>query len=401
MKIDVIDTGKGIKPEDLNKLFGDFVQVDLEANKGIEGTGLGLAITKNFVKAMGGEISVSSVYGEGSKFSITLPQKIHLHEPISQLSLNHNNSSAETKTLGFIAPSAKILVVDDVDTNIMVVRGLLADYETQTDSCLSSIEAIEKVKINNYDLVFMDHMMPEMDGIEATKIIREFNKDLPIIALTANAISGMREMFLENGFNDFLSKPIEAKKLNKILEEWIPKEKQQTCEKKIYSKGRDNSLLKFFVKDAKSAIQTLQKTTEEENLRLFTITVHAMKSALANIGEKELSAKADELETAGRNEDLAFLNSQTAEFLTQLQEIIDQKDEILSKCEKNNQKGDSPRIDKEVLRKLKNALENYDISAIDQAVNILQNFSEAEAIIEKILLGDYDEAIAAIEILLG
>jgi len=145
----------------------------------------------------------------------------------------------------------------------------------------------------------------------------------------------------------------------------------------------------------------LQKTTEEENLRLFTITVHAMKSALANIGEKELSAKADELETAGRNEDLAFLNSQTAPFLTQLQEIIDQKDEILSKWEKNNQKGDSPRIDKEVLRKLKNALENYDISAIDQAVNILQNFSEAEAIIEKILLGDYDEAIAAIEILLG
>ena len=403
LEISVNDTGKGIKPEDLQKLFGDFVQVDLAANKGIQGTGLGLSITKSLIEAMDGKINVSSVYGRGSRFTIELPQKINSFETISESALSQNSSAAESGALSFTAPTAKVLLVDDIDTNIIVAQGLLSSYEIQTESCFRGIDAVEKVRSGFYDLVFMDHLMPETDGVEATKLIREFNKDLPIIALTANAISGMREMFLENGFNDFLSKPIENKKLHKILEEWIPKEKQQICENKICSKGCDYNLpnlLKFFVKDAKTAIKTLQKTIEDGNVKLFTITVHAMKSALANIGEKELSAKADELEIAGRNEDLDFLNTQTAPFLKQLQEITDQKEEILSKSGKNNQKGDNPQIDSEVLQKLKIALENYDLSEISKTAEHLTDFKEAENILESILIGEYEKAIKEIEVLL-
>jgi CheY-like chemotaxis protein/anti-sigma regulatory factor (Ser/Thr protein kinase) len=227
LQIDVIDTGKGIKEEDLKKLFGDFVQVDLTNNRGIEGTGLGLAITKSLVKAMGGSINVKSEYGKGSTFTITLPQEINSLEHTA--SLNFNTTTAKTvnnKTIVFLAPRAKILIVDDIVLNLRVAKGLMSPYNMQVDLSSSGADAIEKIKNENYDLVFMDHMMPEMDGVETTKRIREFNRELPIIALTATAIVGMKEMFLGNGFSDFLPKPIDIRKLNEILEKWIPKEKR-------------------------------------------------------------------------------------------------------------------------------------------------------------------------------
>ena len=222
---EVSDTGRGIKSEDITKLFSDFVQVDLAANKGVEGTGLGLAITQNLVRLMDGDIKVESIYGEGSKFSITLPQGIHSLEPVAELNLNTEHINAiKSKIETFSAPNAKVLVVDDIGINLRVAKGLLAPYNMKIDLCLSGSEAIEKIKNNHYDLVFMDHMMPEMDGMEAVKQIREFSPNLTIIALTANAVSGMREKFIENGFNDFLSKPIDTRKLNDILEKWIPRE---------------------------------------------------------------------------------------------------------------------------------------------------------------------------------
>ena len=418
LTMDVKDTGKGIKSENISKLFGDFAQMDLEANKGIEGTGLGLAITKNLINAMGGEISVSSIYGEGSTFSITLPQKIHSSEPISQLPLNHNNYTCESKTLGFIAPNAKVLIVDDIDTNIMVVCGLLNFYEIQTDTCLNGADAIEKVKNNAYDFVFMDHMMSEMDGIETTKRIREFNRDIPIIALTANAVSEMKKMFLENGFNDFLPKPIETQKLNNILEKWIPKVKQKPCEKELKSDekidliingidiklgmgrtgGTKNYLrtLEVFYKDGNKKIEKIMDCLKSGNYHLYTTHTHALKSALANIGAENLSEAANKLEIAGKQKNIDFINSQNEDFLTKLSLLLNNINEILSKNKKENQS-----IDPEVLRKLKNALAIYDLTAIDEAANILRNFKEAENIVEYILFGGYDEAAEAVEVLLA
>jgi len=228
LKIEVIDTGKGIKEEDLKNLFGDFVRVDLASHKSIEGTGLGLAITKNLVEAMDGNIKVESVYGKGSTFTIIIPQKIISMEPIADLNLNTDRINiVNDKIAVFHAPDAKILIVDDIAINLKVAKGLMSPYNMQVDMCLSGAEAIEMIKEKDYDLVFMDHMMPEMDGIKATKIIRKFNAEIPIVALTATAVVGMKEMFLENGFDDFLSKPIDTRKLNEILEKWIPKNKQE------------------------------------------------------------------------------------------------------------------------------------------------------------------------------
>ncbi len=226
LTINVADSGKGIKPKDLKKLFDEFVQVDMESRKSTEGTGLGLAITKNLLTAMGGDISVQSEYGKGSTFTLKLPQKISSDVLFDSL----ENDSAAIK---FNAPNARVLVVDDIEANLKVAKGLMQPYKMQIDLCQSGIEAIEMVKANSYDLVLMDQMMPEMDGVEATKLIRVMAgenphyAELPIIALTANAVSGAKEMLFSKGFSDFLSKPIDTIELNSILEKWIPKEKQE------------------------------------------------------------------------------------------------------------------------------------------------------------------------------
>ncbi|MCL2009686.1 MAG: response regulator [Synergistaceae bacterium] len=238
--MEVADSGKGIKREDMEKLFSDFTQFDLEKNKGIEGTGLGLAITHRIVKAMGGSIGVESEYGKGSKFTITLPQKYHERETHGSEAPAAAETPDDSKGIitadsaaTFTAPDAKILVVDDILTNLKVARGLLSPYKVQITPCKSGMTAIEAIQSKDYDLVFMDHMMPEMDGVEATRRIRKmgaedpYYKNVPIVALTANAVSGTREMFLENGFDDFLSKPIDTDKLNSILETWVPKSKQE------------------------------------------------------------------------------------------------------------------------------------------------------------------------------
>ena len=221
LTIEVADSGMGIKKEDIEKLFTDFVQLDPVKNSGIEGTGLGLAIAQRLVKEMGGNISAQSEYGKGSTFTITLPQGISSNTIIGHRSV----------VSIFKAPKAKVLVVDDVPVNLTVAKGLLAMYEVQIHTCINGEEAVEAVQAEEYDLVFMDHMMPGMDGLEATAIIRRLKGErfqkLPIVALTANAILGTEEMFLQSGFDDYLSKPINIQKLNAVLVRWIPTEKQK------------------------------------------------------------------------------------------------------------------------------------------------------------------------------
>lgn len=231
LTMSVSDTGIGIKEENMKFLFNDFVQFNLASDKNIEGTGLGLAITKNLVTAMNGSIDVVSEYGKGSTFTVSLPQQIYSSETISgSVSIN---PSKILNTNTFTAPDAKILIVDDISANLKVAEGLMQLYEAKIDLCLSGQNAIDLVKLNHYDLIFMDYMMPEMDGIETTKIIREmgekdnFYKKIPIIALTADAVIGAKEKFTTNGFNDFLPKPIDVAELNVILKKWIPIEKQK------------------------------------------------------------------------------------------------------------------------------------------------------------------------------
>ncbi|MCL2200200.1 MAG: response regulator [Defluviitaleaceae bacterium] len=216
------DTGIGIKQEDLEHLFEGFFTVNAGRHRDVEGTGLGLTITKNLLELMDGSIEVASEFGKGSEFMIRLPQKLY----------QGTDEDCDQPILLFTAPMANILIVDDIEINLMVCEELLKQYKVKVHTCPSGEDAVEAVKNHDYDLVLMDYMMPKMDGIEATKIIRslENRTSLPIIALTANAIVGSKEMFLENGFNDFLTKPIEVPGLHNILKKWIPEDKQHKTE---------------------------------------------------------------------------------------------------------------------------------------------------------------------------
>ncbi len=353
--IEAADSGRGIRPEDISKLFNDFVQIDLVKNKGIEGTGLGLAITRSLVKAMGGAIEVRSEYGKGSVFTVELPQGIGRPDGVA----GEASSPAQFK-----APTARALVVDDVSTNLAVAEGLLSIYDIDVDTCLSGAESIEAVTMHDYDLVFMDHMMPGMDGIEAVAQIRALGgryAELPIIALTANAVSGMKEMFERSGFNGYISKPIEISKLGAVLERWIPKEKQviqpreeaasddkqvvrhesgaaaDKAPSDIKIEGLDTAkglemmhgnaqiykrIIGVFHKGGREKINEINDALGASDLRLYTTYVHGLKSALASIGATELSAMALALEMAGRDGNRGYIDERTPVFIDGIESLL-------------------------------------------------------------------------------
>ncbi|MDR1840872.1 MAG: response regulator [Holophagales bacterium] len=231
----VADSGIGIKSEDMPKLFGEFARVDQKRNTSIEGTGLGLSIARSLCRAMGGDITVTSEYGVGSTFTATLIQSVSEWKPAEDIAVV-TAASPGAKRASFIAPEAEILVVDDFSSNLMVAEGLLAPYKMRVFTCMNGREAIELVKARHFDLVLMDHMMPEMDGMEATAAIRALGgrfAELPIAALTANVVSGMKEKFLAGGFNDFLAKPIDTEDLDTALKNWIPAAKRRGTDGEI------------------------------------------------------------------------------------------------------------------------------------------------------------------------
>ncbi len=429
--IEVADSGRGIAQEDMSILFDAFVQLDVAKNKGIEGTGLGLAITYKLVKAMNGDIAVQSEYGKGSVFTVTLPQGISAREIFV----------AEAAAKAFIAPTARVLVVDDVRTNIQVAQGLLSFYEMTVDTCLSGYEAIEAVKRRGYDLVFMDHMMPEMDGVEAARRIRELDagRNLPIIALTANAVSGMREMFLQNGFDDFLSKPIDTAKLNAVLERWLPKEKQ--VEAALEDDGADAApdigqvratfslrgvdtdmglsraggsqtnylrTLSIFRGDAAAKSGEMREALKNDDLPSLALYAHALKSASANIGALGISDQAKALEEAGKSGGADFVNANANAFLADLETLAQDIDRIIAVTKKAAAQTPSDLgALKTILTALKTALAAVDIEEIDKNAHELQDFSHTagaesavEAILRMVLIGNFDEAEVRIDGLL-
>jgi PAS domain S-box-containing protein len=251
----VKDTGIGIRKEDFSKLFGNFQQLDGSANHGIVGTGLGLAITKNLVTMMDGEIAFDSEYGRGSVFTVFLPLT------------GGDPDQAERKTLSsrvIARDGVKVLVVDDNRINLKVALAFLAAHNIRTDTALDGFEAVSKVKTTSYDLIFMDHMMPGMDGIEAVRRIRrladegagggERFKNVPVIALSANAVSGVREMFFAAGMNDFIPKPIDAADLNMKLSRWLPAEKIARFEAPASGSGGPPSVQSGGVIDRKTGL---------------------------------------------------------------------------------------------------------------------------------------------------
>lgn len=222
LHVDIIDSGQGIKDEDKDKLFSSFTRLNEQKNQSIEGTGLGLAITKQLVAMMNGSISVESTFGVGSTFSVDIPQVVIDSTPVGDFNPARGNKGKSNKKfkITFLYPEGRVLIVDDNKTNLIVASGLLKPTKMKVTTATSGDEAIALMKENEYDLIFMDHMMPVKDGIETLHEIQTiFGNDYktPIIALTANAISGMRDMYLQEGFNDYLTKPISTKQLEEVL----------------------------------------------------------------------------------------------------------------------------------------------------------------------------------------
>ncbi len=248
LSFSVKDTGIGIAKEDLEKLFEEYVRLDEKKNRHIEGTGLGINIVTTLLQLMGSELKVDSVYGEGSDFYFTIRQEIVDAEPIGDLEERIRSRATEYHyDINFTIPDVQILVVDDNTMNRTVFTELLKNLECTIDQAESGAQALEKSQETAYDLIFMDHMMPGMNGIEALHHIRERaddpNRDTPVIALTANAVTGAREMYLSEGFNDFLTKPIVPEKLEALIFEQIPQEKKKPGKPKetAEEKDRDSS----------------------------------------------------------------------------------------------------------------------------------------------------------------
>jgi len=222
------DTGQGMKPDDVERLFSEYSRFNASANRATEGTGIGMSITKRLVELMDGLILVESVYGRGSVFSVMVIQdtvdcdKIGAELAKQLQSFTFTAEKISAKTTHEQMPYGKVLVVDDVDINLYVAEGMLSQYGLNIDMAFSGMDAINLVNSGKeYDVIFMDHMMPQMDGIETTRKLRESGYRGCIVALTANALVGNSEMFLENGFDGFVSKPIDIIQLDKILNEHV------------------------------------------------------------------------------------------------------------------------------------------------------------------------------------
>ena len=550
LTIIVSDSGKGIKQEDIKKLFTEFTRFDIMNNAGIEGTGLGLAITHSLVKAMGGKIEVISIYGAGSTFTVTLPQQIISSQKLAvvenpkeknillyerrdicrdsmmgtmeSLGVNYKivssdqefydeimsrqysfafvaiilyenliesytdirssnakiilisefgeTSSAKNRSIitaplfsipvanclnavpegysrsmsygssivSFTAPTARVLIADDTATNLRVAIGLLEPYNMQIDWCKNGIEAVEAVKSARYDMVFMDHMMPEMDGIEATEHIRAlgdadpYYKDLPIVALTANAVFGAKEMFLHKGFNDFLPKPIDLYMLDLILARWIPNDKQESIRIERHIEAATNvriaidglnvenglalaqgsmrnylGTLAVFYKEGFEKIREIKACLKTGNLRLYTIYVHALKGATAYIGANSLAEAAQSLEAAGKKGDMLFIEARNAAFVAELETLLSNIQAVISQISAEEQQAFTDmELLKSELSELRAALKAFDPIMIKQTVDSLQKFTRTAAvgatiedILYNVLIGDHDEAIVLIDTL--
>jgi len=347
--VSITDTGQGMTNEQVKALFDDYSRFNQEANRSTEGTGLGMGITRNLISMMNGEIAVESEPGKGSVFTVFLPQgKVTSDVVGPEIAKNLHNfrssSRAQMKRIQITRdpmPYGSVLVVDDVETNIFVAKGLMAPYQLRFDSADSGFEALDKIKSGNeYDIVFMDHMMPKMDGVETTGKMRELGYERPIVALTANAVAGQADIFLKNGFDDFISKPIDIRQLNTILNKLIrDKHLPEVVERARRRAGVIQTNLppeidtsrfaEAFARDALKSLTALRKFMSnsdnigDDDIRTYMIHTHGMKSALANIGMMELSSIALKLEQIGRDNDIEAIISETPHFLDLLQECVD------------------------------------------------------------------------------
>ena len=403
----VTDTGIGIKEEDIQKLFSPFSRIEEKRNRTIEGTGLGMSIVKQLLSLMNSKLEVESVYGEGSEFSFEIAQKVIKWEPVGDVAARFDEEASKGKTYHelFRAPEAKILVVDDTEMNLTVIENLLKRTQIKIDKATSGRDALNLARDKKYDIIFIDHMMPDMDGIETLKHMKEETDEEGVyIALTANAVSGAREMYLEAGFVDYMSKPVDGERLEELLKFYLPKEKieevkenddslEETSDSKellpdwllsineidtdaaVKNCGSAESfisVLQVFHQTAKSKAKEIEDLFDNEDYENYTIKVHALKSSARIIGAADLSDKARKLEDAGKAGDIDTIKKDTKNLLDDYRAI----DEKLSPIDKksDNLKEMTPEIRNEAIRTIGEIADTMDFEMMEGMLKDLKEY---------------------------
>ncbi|MCL2028844.1 MAG: ATP-binding protein [Deltaproteobacteria bacterium] len=425
----VSDTGQGMTAEQISRLFDEYTRFNMQTNRLIAGVGLGMSITKRLLDMMQGEIFVESEPEKGSVFTVRLPQK-RIGTDVCGAELGQEFENFRHRSLKKIKnrlilreymPYGSVLVVDDVRANLCVAQGMLTPYGLRVETVMSGSEAIEKIKGGNvYDIIFMDHMMPKMDGMEATKTIRAMGYTEPIVALTANVVIGQSEKFLANGFDRFLSKPIDSRDLNALLNELIrdkqPAEIIQATHRENIGKiapqekpAIDLEIETAFFSDSENTVAVLEKiyadliAGDENEMRLYATTVHGIKNALALINETALSGLARRLEQAGHERDIAAITDETPMLLDALRS--------LSGKIKRTETGGALKISegdiiflREKMLLIKAESSAYEKKAVKAALNELKQkkwprwiADELEAISGHLLHGEYKKVAIAAE----
>lgn len=404
LRVCVSDTGIGIKPEDIEKLFDAFQRIDNSVTRRIEGTGLGLNITMKLLMLMDSKLEVKSEYGKGSDFFFTVDQKIVDSTPMGVLEINAENADDFTYSASFAAPDAKILMVDDNDMNRVVFRSLLKQTKVQVYEAASGYECLSLVEKEHFDIIFLDHMMPGMDGIETFHRIKEGEnlcKDVPVIMLTANAVSGVREAYIKEGFTNFLSKPISPSQLEKMTKSYLPKElvkEASKCEEslkksslpeiegfnfdiaRLYAKSDDiiKSSLEAFGDNLVKSAALLRHympivRDSEDNLELFRIQAHSLKGTAAIVGAAQVSELAKTAEFAAK-----AANYGRIEMITPI--VIEETETCLKRIEAAGvykRKPLNPDISQlaDKVKKMLSLMEEFNIDEADVIMNELYGYS--------------------------
>lgn len=416
----VRDTGIGIKEENISSLFDSFARFEEKKNRNIEGTGLGLNITSAILKAVGSKLEVESIYGVGSEFSFVLRQEVVDETPSGKINLKPVASDYKPYKAGFSAENCKVLVVDDNDVNRMVFVSLLKPTKIKIDEASSGKECLELVRKTAYDIIFMDHMMPEMDGVETFKAMREDKKNLswtaPVIALTANAIAGAKEYYLSEGFHSFMSKPIDPGELEKLVfnllsanraeitigeAEEEPVSEEPEKELPIIS-GLDWSYAKLHLKEQSSLLATIKmfrtamkkdaeilgefysELDSEEGLDQYRVKVHSMKSSAGLIGIVQLAGMAMELEAAAKKKDRDTIQMMHYIFIDRWLSFYEPLGELFEDESPLKQAENYTNEIVDILGHIRRGAEEMDVGVLDDMSKKLEEYSFSDETAEKI-----------------
>ena len=411
--ISVSDTGIGIKPEDMDRLFQAFERIEENKNRNIEGTGLGMSIAQRFLNMMGSRIEVQSEYGKGSTFSFKLKQEVKDWTPIGNYEETFKQAISERMRYHerFTAPNARLLVIDDTAVNLSVFKNLLKQTKVQIDTAINGDEGIVLYKKNCYDVIFLDHMMPDKDGIETLREMKAIadnpNSKTPVVCLTANAISGMREKYINAGFDDYIAKPIDPQKLENLLIEYIPKDKiipvSDVNEEEdvvipdflrkidgldinvgIMHCGNQRSYidtLKTYIDNAKDNTEEIEKYWKARDIKNTSVKIHSLKSASRVIGAVDLGDFAARLEEAGEAGDIGALENEIQALLTDYRHLVKELEPI-GEINKDKPAYELPLIPEKEMQDAFEALSetcsSYDYDKVGNIMKELEKYSFPE-----------------------